>query len=438
MAYLLNLLYLALLIALAPWFLYQALARGKYRQGFAAKLLGLVPRRIGQQRCVWLHAVSVGEVNLLTPLVDEFSRRHPDWQCAVSTTTMTGYALARTRFPHLMVFYCPLDFTWAVGRAMRRVRPELLVLAELELWPNLVRAAKTWGAKVAVVNGRLGERSYRGYRLIRPLMRPLLERVDCVAAQNDEYAMRFRRLGAASQQVSVTGSIKFDGAQTDRDNPRTARLRELAGYSADDIVFLAGSTQAPEESLALAAYRALADEFPRLRLVLVPRHPDRFDDVAAMLDAQNVPWQRRSSLATAAADAKARVLLVDSIGELGAWWGAAHIAFVGGSLSLRGGQNMIEPAAYGAAVSFGPNTWNFRDIAAAMLKNEAAVLVRDGDELTRFVRRALCDPDFAAGLGRRARELVYSQQGATGRTVDLLDALIEPPAADGKRLRSAA
>jgi 3-deoxy-D-manno-octulosonic-acid transferase len=309
---------------------------------------------------------------------------------------------------------------------MRRVRPDVLVLAELELWPNLVRAARESGARVAVINGRLSEHSFRGYRRIRPFIRRLLAGIDLVAVQDETCAERFRQLGATPDRVHVTGSLKYDGAQTDRDNPATGRLRRLAGFTGDDLVFLAGSTQEPEEELALATFRALQPRWPHLRLVLVPRHPDRFEAVGRLLDRSGLPWQRRTMLEAEGPHPEARVLLVDVVGELGAWWGTARIAFVGGSLGQRGGQNMIEPAAYGSAVAFGPNTWNFRDIVAAMLAREAAVVVRDGQELTGFVRRCLENPAFAAGLGDRTRQLVAGQLGATRRTLSLLE-----PLADG-------
>jgi 3-deoxy-D-manno-octulosonic-acid transferase len=424
-AYVLNCIYLLLLVALAPWFAVQALLRGKYREGFAAKFLGLAPKRTSNRRCLWFHAVSVGEVNLLGPLVEKIEDRHAGWDCVISTTTMTGYALARTRYPDITVFYCPLDFSWAVRTAMRRVRPDVLVLAELELWPNLIRAAGEFGAKVAIINGRLSDHSFRGYRRLRPLVAGLLQRIELIAVQNDEYAERFRALGASEESLCVTGSIKFDNAVTDRDNPKTKRLRELAGIAPSDVVFLAGSTQHPEESLALAAFEKLAPQWPNLRLILVPRHPDRFEEVAALLDASGVCWQRRSSLGGPAADSQARALLVDTVGELGAWWGTAHIAFVGGSLSRRGGQNMIEPAAYGAAVAFGPNTWNFRDVVAALLAQDAAKVVRGGEEMTEFVRTALTTPEQAAAMGRRAQALVREQLGATERTIAALEAVME-------------
>jgi 3-deoxy-D-manno-octulosonic-acid transferase len=434
--YLLNLFYVLLLLAALPWLLLAAIRKGKYREGYAEKFLGRVPRRESNNKCLWLHAVSVGEVNLLAPLLGVIERERPDWQCVISTTTMTGMALAKRKYARHCVFYCPLDFTWAVGAAMRRIRPDVLVLAELELWPNLIRAARKSGARVAVVNGRLSEHSFDGYRRIRPLVASLLRQVDLVAAQDETYAGRFLALGAPPASVQVTGSMKYDGAQTDRLNPATRRMAELAHIAEDDVVFLAGSTQEPEEAVALDVFRRLADRWPRLRLILVPRHPERFAAVAEMLDASGIAWQRRTALEQQpGATGVSPVLLVDCVGELGAWWGTAHVAFVGGSLGNRGGQNMIEPAAYGAAVSFGPNTRNFRDIVAAMLACDAARVVADGEALFQFVRHALESPEDAAAQGDRARQLVLRQLGATDRTFRLLVDLVEhaSTAAPGER-----
>ena len=428
--YVLDLFYLLLLLVCSPWLLWQAIRKGKYREGYGAKLLGAAPVRQGDRVCVWIHAVSVGEVNLVRPLIAAIRQRRPDWECVLSTTTMTGMALARTRYPDLGVFYAPLDFSWAVSAAMRRIRPHALVLAELELWPNLIAAARRHGARVAVVNGRLSEHSQRGYGWIRPLAAWILRRIDLIAVQDETYARRFRRLGAEATAVHVTGSMKYDGAETDRDNEATTRLRQLASIRPDDVVFLAGSTQDPEESLAVDAFLSLADSWPGLRLILVPRHPDRFDSVAGLLARRGAAWQRRTALERGA-DPSARILLVDVVGELGAWWGTAQIAYVGGSMGPRGGQNMIEPAAYGAAVSFGPNTRNFRDIVAAMLGRQAALVVHDGEEMTAFVRRCLEDPEYRARLGERARTLVAEQLGATARTFELLDRLIRNPASEG-------
>lgn len=424
MRYLFDLTYLTLLAAAFPWLLWQAFRKGKYREGYAAKLLGRVPRREGKETCLWFHAVSVGEANLLKPLLEQVRRRHPRWRCVLSTTTKTGMDLAKKRYPDLSVFYCPLDFSWAVAEAMRRVRPDVLVLAELELWPNLIAAARRRGAKVAVVNGRLSEHSAKGYSRIRPVVKRILKQVDVLAVQDATYAERFRRLGATGDSVQVTGSMKYDGAETDRRNEATTRLTRLWPAAESGCVFLAGSTQEPEEALALDAYLELVETHPELRLILVPRHPDRFEPVAALLDTREVRWQRRTELDTAPPDPAAKVLLVDVIGELGAWWGTAEIAYVGGSMGARGGQNMIEPAAYGAAVSFGPNTRNFRDIVAALLDRDAALVLHSGDELTAFVRRCLEDRDFRERLGRSAQQLVREQLGATRRTLLLLDSVV--------------
>lgn len=418
MPYLLNLVYLALVAVASPWLIYQALRNGKYREGYAQKLFGRVPVRAGDRPCIWLHAVSVGEVNLVGVLIKELRQRRPDAEFVVSSTTRTGMELARKKYADLTTFYCPLDFSRACREAMRRLRPSLLVPVELELWPNLIRAAEEFGVPVAVVNGRLSENSWRGYRRIRFFMRRLLAKVSLFAVQNEEYAARFRDLGCAESKLVVTGSLKFDGASTDRANPQTTRLARLAGFQSDDVVFLAGSTQIEEEQAAVAAYRTLSAEFPQLRLVIVPRHAERFEEVARFLERSGLPFGRRSQLPSG--QAAPRVLLVDAIGELGGWWGTSQIALVGGGLGSRGGQNMIEPAAYGAAVSFGPNTWNFRDIVAALLGADGAVVIRDTAELTAFVRRCLADPVYAAALGERAQRLVQANLGATARTVEHL------------------
>lgn len=425
LSWLLNGVYLTLLMIALPWIVWSALRYGKYREGFAQKLLGRVPRREGDRPCVWLHAVSVGEVNLLETTLEELSQSQPNWEFVISTTTRTGYELACRKYSQHSVFYCPLDFSWAVQTAMRRVRPDMLVLAELELWPNLIFAAKQFDAKVTIINGRLSDNSIRGYRRFRPLVSRLLQQIDLIAAQNEETAQRFRDLGAT--QVNVTGSLKFDGAVTDRENPRTQQLRQLTGISEDNIVLLAGSTQAPEEQYAIEVYQALAADYPQLRLILVPRHPERFDEVAQLLEKSGLPWQRRTQLTaeTSAHSPQPSVLLVDVIGELGAWWGTATVGFVGGSFGSRGGQNMLEPAAYGVATCFGPNTRNFRDIVGQLLAAKGAHVVHDRDQFEHFVSRALVEPDRAQQLGQRARQLVLTQQGATRRTVEQLIPLIK-------------
>jgi len=460
-SWLLNAAYLALLAVLSPLIVWQSLRTGKYREGFWPKFFGLVPRREGDATCIWIHAVSVGEVNLLATLLRGLRAVHPDWEYVISTTSRAGYELAVKKYADHTVFYCPLDFSWAVRTAVKRIRPSMLILAELELWPNLIMAVKEHGAPVAIINGRLSDRSFPGYKRVRWFVARMLRQIDLIAAQNNETATRFLALGAPPERVHVTGSLKYDGAQTDRHNPRTQVLRELACITNNDIVFLAGSTQDPEDQIAIDIFRRLAPRHPRLRLILVPRHPERFDDVAKELEASKLRWIRRSQLSTNQGVAgverqrppsapggsqsldpshqsnRRPILLVDSVGELGAWWGTATIAFVGGSFGSRGGQNMLEPAAYGAAVSFGPNTWNFRDIVASLLAADAAVVVPDPAALEAFVRRCLEEPSYTSAVGARAQSLVKSQLGATARTVALIDAL-HPGSTSSVSLRDAA
>lgn len=426
MPYLLNCCYLIFLLAVSPVLLWRGVVLGKYRKGFGERFFGRAPiLREKTAPRLWFQAVSVGEVNLLKPIFRTILADHPDWELVVSATSQTGYDLAKKTFPDKAVFRCPLDFSWGTNRAMRRIRPDLLVLVELELWPNLIFSARRHKARVAIVNGRISDESVRRYRKIRFFLTRLFRSVDLVLCNSAESNKRFAALGVPATKRAMTGSIKFDGVATDRKNPKTETLSALAAIGPDDTVFLAGSTQEPEERLALETFRTLAADHPNLRLILVPRHPERFDAVAGLLNESGLNWVRRSTLVSdKTADPKARILLVDTVGELGAWWGTAHIAFVGGSLGSRGGQNMLEPAGYGAAVSFGPNTKNFREITEAMLRGEAAAVVADGAELTAFVRRCLNEPAFAERLGRGAQNLVFDHCGATKKTVDLLAELL--------------
>ncbi len=431
----LNLLYSVALVIFSPLLVYRFVRGHKYRAGWREKFWGKAPLRIGDEPCLWFHAVSVGEVLQLRPLVREMARRRPGWAVVISTTTSSGLAIARRTFPDLVTFYAPLDFSWATRRAVARIRPTVLSLVELELWPNLIRAAKRSGAKVAIVNARLSPRSFRGYRSLRIALGTTFRHIDAVAAQNAEYAQRFIDLGVPSQRVRVTGSVKYDGVECDRNNAKTRELRSLLGLSASELVFVAGSTMEGEEAAVLAAYSAARREHPRLRLILVPRHAERFDSVARWLEKQGESVLRRSTLSTPVPilrQTPPSIILIDTIGELAAVWGLADAAFVGGSLIRgRGGQNMIEPAAYGAAVMFGPHTTNFRDTVDQLLEREAVRQVANADELTQCLLEYLDDPEAAAARGEAGRNFVLSQNGAAGRTLSELDRLVESSLADG-------
>jgi 3-deoxy-D-manno-octulosonic-acid transferase len=424
----LNLIYLALLAAVSPILARRAWTTGKYREGLIEKLLGRAPTRVGDRPCIWFHAVSVGEINLLRPLIAEIIRRRPHWEVVVSTTTTTGLALARKTYPDLVTFYAPFDFTWATRRAVASIRPTVLVLVELEVWPNLIRTAKAAGARVAIINGRLSARSHRGYRKLRGPLGPTFRRFDSVAVQTDEYAERFADVGVPRDVIRVTGSVKYDGLETDRANRKTLELRRALGLTSADLVFVAGSTMEGEEEAALAAYRAARQSHPGLRLVLVPRHAERFDIVSDWLKSQGERVVRRSRVQAPGLTGEPPVILLDTIGELGAAWGLADVAFVGGSLFPgRGGQNMIEPAAYGASVLFGPHTANFRDTVEQLLARDAARRVLDPADLARALHDDLDDPESASVRGESARAFVLAQDGASSRTFALIDRLVEPP-----------
>ena len=411
---------LALCLAMPRWI--AGLLRGRNRwQDLAARVTGQVPLRTSDAPCLWLHAASVGEVNVLLKLLPSLERQYPEYELLISSATTSGYQRACKSISTHPVVWFPLAFSWAARRALKRLRPTAVVLVDLELAPSLITAARRQGVGVFVLNGRLSQKRQRILRSWPKTTAKSLQAVDGIYAQSPDDAMQFVAFGARPESVEVTGSIKFDCADTDRSHPEIVKLRELAGIEEDDYVLVAGSTKAGEEQAAIDAFRQVASDYPELKLLLAPRNASRFEAVAKLLDASGFRWQRRSQLEKAAADPQSRILLVDSLGELQQWWALADVAFVGGSLHAQGGQNMIEPAAYGAAVCFGPHTQNFRDVVALLVAEEAAQIVRSDAELSRFVRRCLEDPVHAETLGWRARQVVQQQSGAIEVTIAALD-----------------
>lgn len=430
----LDLVYLLALLMLSPWLLWRAARTGRYRQNLTAKLLGRVRTTDPPQKPVaWFHAVSVGEVNLLGTLVPAFRKRHPDWHVVVSSTTDTGLAEATRRFTELDVIAWPFDFTWAVAAALDAVKPSLVVLTESELWPNFLAAAHERNVPVVVVNARMSPRSFRRLKRAAGLARRLLFRhVTKFAVQEADYTARLRQLGVPSAKLVTTGSIKYDGALRTRHTPETERLRTLLGLARPTpiapLVLLAGSTHAPEEALVLGVFANLRVRFPHLKLLLVPRHPDRFEEVSRLVEASRLPFVRRSTVIAPLTDTPS-VILLDTVGELGAAWGLADVGFTGGSLDgVRGGQSMIEPAGYGVPCVFGPHVWNFRDAAKRLVETGGAVMVPDVIALEAELTKLISDSDLRVRMGLLARELVQRQQGATLHTLDVLDSVIPSPA----------
>ena len=419
----LNLFYAALLALLLPWILWRNVTQGRYRSGWNQKLFGALPdltkskpKQTGA-RTLWFHAVSVGELQVIRPLVERASREFPDDQLLITTSTDSGFELAKKLYQQHSVSYAPLDLTWAIGRALARVQPDLIVLAELELWPNWISMASKQDIPMVVVNGRLSQKSLRGYLRIAPLARRIVRKITWIGAQSDTIRDRFIQLGYDPTRIDVVGNIKFDGANDDRMHPEVRRRAEQLQLT-DPMtqVWLCGSTQAPEETICLETFCELADRFKSLKLILVPRHPERFDEVAKMVLGTKLAWARRSAMADRGIDPCWRIFLADSVGELRWWWGLAHLGFVGGSFGSRGGQNMIEPCAYGVATCYGPNTRNFTDIVQILKEANAATQLPTPEALKPWLVRMLEDQTSLAMVCARATTITQQHRGATQRT----------------------
>jgi len=420
-----DVLYLFGLVLGFPVLLYRMMTQRKYRSGILERLGG-VPRRTGARECFWVHGVSVGEVLASRTLITGFHERHPDWDVVVSTTTDTGYQAARRTFSDCLVIRYPLDFSLLVSRSLSRIRPSLIVLMELELWPNFVRIASGRGVPVVIANGRLSERSYRMQRTFRLLPAASYGHVRRICAQTDSYARRFEDLGVPSDRIVVTGSLKYDAVAPGGKGP--ADLRGDLGLADDEKLLVAGSTAPGEEEILLDVYARVKEEFPRLRLAIVPRHPERFEEVASIIGRRGFEVLRRSDGGAKDAGSDA-VILGETMGELLRFYASASVVFVGKSLiAPGGGQSIIEPASLGKPVVFGRHVSNFRETRDLLLAREAAVEVADAEGLRGALERLLADETLAADMGRRARRAVEEARGATQLTLDVIEDILAPRA----------
>lgn len=418
--YLLYSLCLALVyLGALPGFLIRRVWRGGHPLALGERF-GFVPLRPGPPR-LWVHAVSVGEAMAAIPLVRALKRRWPETEIVVSTVTGTGARVARDRLPEasaLITF--PLDFSSAVRRAVARIEPRGFIALETELWPNLLRTLARRGIPAVVVNGRISDRSYRRYRLVRRLFRRTLGEVAGFGMQSEEDARRIIALGASPERVVVTGNLKMEAAGA---GEGTERLwRRLLHLTDAEPVWIAGSTHRGEEEQVLEAYTRLRREVGRLSLILAPRHPERVGEIEALLTRHGLRGVRRTRLSGGReAGLEAPVILLDTVGELASLYTVADVIFIGGSLVPAGGHNMIEPASMGKPVVFGTHVENFREVAALLLEAGGAIQVRGRDELTEAVRRLLLEPEERQRRGAAAQEAVRAQQGAAARTLELLE-----------------
>jgi 3-deoxy-D-manno-octulosonic-acid transferase len=418
-----NLAFPVVLLLLLPGFVVRMLRRGKYRHKFWQRFGIYSPRvreRIGSGR-TWVHAVSVGEVLIALKLVRALREADPAREFVLSTTTSTGFQLAaRAKSPWLEPVYNPLDFIFSARRAVRTIRPEMLILVEAEVWPNIVCEARASGAKVALVNTRLSPRSERRFRAVRWIAAPVFNQLDILCLQEPGDVARLVAIGLDPRRLTVTGSVKFDS-----EAPREAKdfrpaLRAL-GIPDSAPVLLGGSTFEGEEALLASAFAELRKSRPELFLILVPRHFERSSGIAAMLEKSGLSVARRTRPAPGA---RPDVLLVDTTGELRDWYAHATVVFVGKSLCARGGQNPAEPVAAGVPILFGPNMQNFASLARQFLNNDAAIEIRDGPSLAAAAARLLDDPALRAAMTARAAQCLDIHRGATARTLKALAGIL--------------
>jgi len=386
--------------------------------------MGRVPRRRDTSRpLVWIHGVSVGEVKAASNFVAELRRLRPDVDLVISTTTPNGRLVARQEYPDIPVVTYPLDLGYFPSRALSRLQPCCVLLMELEIWPNFLQAARKRDIPVAVINGRISERTFKGYRIARALL-PQLDLISRYCVQDQVYRRRLLDLGVDQDRIFVTGNMKYDSVDMGQHADESGQLRAWLSATGQPVL-VAGSTHDDEEDAVLDAANVLEDRAGDLRLVLVPRHPERAAGVCDLVSQRGrraVRWSEvGSAMPTLGA---ADVVVVDTIGQLQRFYSACDIAFVGGSLIPHGGQNMLEPAAQGRAVIFGPHTDNFRRDVELLRQADAAVRVSDRVGFVKALDGLLQDPELRSAYGERARRVIEQNQGATARTLDLVDDLI--------------
>ena len=428
MRIILDLLYLLAAIAYSPVIIYRAIRYKRYRTGWDQRF-GKISRRSPHKKCIWLHAVSVGEVNAAKTIIKQLENKFGDFEIVISTTTDTGFARATNLFSeNHQVFYFPFDFSWIMRRAFRNIRPSVCLLMELEIWPNFVQFAQQSNIPVIVVNGRMSDKSFPRYQKIKPLVKKMFGKISLTLAQTEQYAQRFKELGCQDEKVIVTGSLKYDTAQiTDKVQGSDAIASQLNIGS--ERLWIAGGTGNNEEKILLDVYEELKQDsrFADLCLVIVPRKPERFDEVAQLIERRGLPLIRYSRIKNNTAppptDNQA-IILGDTMGDLRKFYSLAAIIFVGRSLVPMGGSDMVEAAALGKCTVFGPHAFNFKQTVDALLADSGAIMVKDQKELLQKMQQCLTDSDFAQSIANNGREVIRKNQGATTRTIDQITKFI--------------
>lgn len=417
MYFLYNFILFLLLLILSPLILFKVLKGGGGVKELSQRL-GIcsadLPESIKAGGAIWFHAASVGEVLASAALIDKIRLRWPDKRLIVSTFTSTGNKAATQKLNADAVIFLPFDLAPIVKGLLLKIKPSALILMETELWPSLITEVTSIGTPVIVVNGRISDKSFGTYKILRPLIKGALTKLSLVLTQSSIDSERLGLLGVDSARLQETGNIKFDMSI---DNSEISFLKEW-GHP----LFIAGSTRDGEEPYILDAYLKLKTNHPALKLLLAPRHIERAGEIASMMDERGIDYARRSR---EKGRAKSQVVMLDTLGELSSCYKYADIVFIGGSLVPMGGQNMLEPALYGKPVLFGPYIENFREAAAALIKGGGAVMVKDCEDLLKWGDRLLTDDKLRQQMGEKGRETVLLNRGATAKTVDMLAGFLD-------------
>ena len=421
MRFIADLLYLLAGVIISPVVVYRMVRHKRYLTGWVERF-GKIRRKKPGQQCMWLHAVSVGEVNASKTVVKEFEDKFPDFEVVISTTTDTGFGRATALFgdKHTVVYF-PFDLSWIMRRAFGYIQPAICLLMELEVWPNYVETARRLNVPVVVVNGRISDRSFGRYKIIRPIASNIFRKLTVILAQSEQYAERFVETGAESDKVIVTGSLKYDTAQISDTIKGAHSLASQLGIG-DERLWVAGATGPGEEKIILDVFGRLKEskELCDLRVVIVPRKPERFDEAARLINEAGFEFVRYSSIkeSNVSEPGKAAVILGDTMGDLRKFYSLATLIFVGRSLVPMGGSDMAEAAALGKCTIFGPHAFNFKQTVDALLADEGAIMVTDEQELLETMQKCLFEPAFARQIGRNGREVIRKNQGATAKTIE--------------------
>jgi 3-deoxy-D-manno-octulosonic-acid transferase len=430
-------------LVLLPRFAIDALRSRKYITGLRERLGRLPAIPFDNRPLIWIHCVSVGETEAARPLVRTLLDRLPSYRLVVSTTTVTGQEIARDAFGReaAAVFYFPIDWAWTVRRVLSALQPAAVLIMETELWPNLLRACRARAIPVALVNGRISITSFGRYKVIRPFISRVLGNISLALMQSEQDASRIRALGIPNERVLMTGNVKFDSAEGAIDESATAKFRERFGFDGTERLIVAASTHAPEEDVVLDAFKQIQSSGPvcPVRLLIAPRHPERFDEVASLLQGSGLKWARRSEAATLD-DRSCDVILLDTIGELRAVYPLADVAFVGGSIAPHGGHNALEPAARGVCIVTGAHTHNFAAVTKALRDENAMVQLRNDSaskaraELASALKTLLSNDAQRREMGQRALGVCNRNRGATERTVQMVAKLLDTRTVAGESL----